>query len=316
MTGGFQILLTSGALLLMLCSMTIGVGHTQGQSVHSLIELLTYQSGRQWHPNGVVTCGSLYQDTLENRRVADSLVNLGDVAVPELQGALDSVLKEGETSRFVRNAGFLGYAYAKLKGPSAYPLLRTLINRAGLESLRQPFANSVSVAFGLTSYVDSSITPNRGGCRAPEPRDALNQLLAAWLRGDRRQFESSIGPQGKAALRGLLDETSWTATREKLLHSGNTGHVALGYTLRIGGRWSQPEGTAQAEAPIDLAQYPRNPEVDTHFSDGSGKPCGDYTLRFRRVESDFLPKYEIDNSNLGTLLRMISACATDVRNEP
>jgi len=320
MTGSGSVSLATGSAVVLgaLCLFTPGEARSQalGHSARSVIETLTYQSGRQSPSGGIATCGSLYTDFRDSRAIADSLVDLGEAASPEIEAALDSLLREGSASRFAHNGDFLGYAYARIRGPDSYGRIRAIINSSKTGFLRQGFVKSVSFAFGLTSYVDSSIEPSRGGCRAPEPRDGLNSLIAAWERNDRAQFESAIGTRARAALRQMLKEANWASLRVRLWPGSQTAHVALGYRLQFSGAWGAADGsTQQTDALIDLAQYPRNPEVDTYFRDGLGNHCGSYTVKFTRVQTDYLPKYVVDNLDLEGLLRVISSCATDVSDK-
>jgi hypothetical protein len=317
MTGAGRLRLAMGSALLLgaLCVFTPGQGRSQspGDSARSLIDALTHQRSGRLHGDSIATCGSLYADFRESRAMADALVNLGEPATPDIESALDSISSEGSASPFAQNGDLLGYAYARIRGPAAYARIRAIINTPRTGFLRQGFTKSVSIAFGLTSYVDSSIEPARGGCRAPEPRDGLNALIAAWQRDDRAKLESDIGPRARAALQGMLSAANWVTLRARLWPGSPAPQIAIGYTLELPGPWGAADGSAQqTDAPVDLAQYPRDPQVETYFCDGSGNRCGKYTVRFRRVRTDFLPKYAVDNPDLEGLLRVISSCTTDV----
>ena len=294
----------------------LALGQAPGQSARSIIESLNYQTSRAAHREGIATCGSIGTVFMENRAIADSLVKLGDEASPEIERALNSVQNEGPNSPFNPSAGYLGYAYARIKGPTAYRLLRALINSPVSNGLRFAYTDSISVSFGLTSYVDSSVDFTPGGCKQPEPRDGLNQFISGWEGDIRSRVDASLGVQARSALKRLLKGKTWAALRSELWHGKIPSYVAVGYKLIIQGPWSEPLETVDLNQVVDLARFPRDPQIDTAFSDGSGHRCRSYAVEFKRVETSFLPKYAVDNSDLDGLLRVISACATDVNSGP
>lgn len=140
-------------LVMVLCLPCIGAGQSQPQEPGAaaiIADLLNHQPGFN---GGSFSCGWGYPEALESRKVADSLAKLGDSAVPDIERALDSIEQEGERSRFAPIASWLAYSYVKIKGPSAYPRLRTMIGDSKLDFLQYALSNCLSAAFGLTSYV-------------------------------------------------------------------------------------------------------------------------------------------------------------------
>ena len=304
--------------LLWLPCLGIGSGQAQEQAAAAIIADLTYQSDLR-PSGGFFTCGSMYAEMLENRRLAESLVKLGDSALPDIERVLDSVEQEGLRSQFGPFAGWVVFAYAKITGAAAYPRLRTMMGNPKLEFLQHALANCVSVALGLTSYVDSSSLLPDIMCRNQEPRDALNQVILAWERSDRPRLQSNLGPDAKTALKLLLKKKSWAALRAELTHGKPDGIVAVGYRFSGSGRWFEPEGTVEEDtAKPNLGGSPGQFGIDTLFKDSSGGTCGTLRVKFKEipVKGTYSVKYVVDNSDFGDLLRLIAFCAAEAHKIP
>jgi hypothetical protein len=304
----FRTVLLFGAGMLLL--MTSVTGQTKGQSPSDLIRFLT-------DPERHLTfrCGLVSTD----RAAAASLAKLGGEAIQELEKALDSLDRRGERSEFATGAGWLALAYAKIKGPDAYPRLARLIANPRLASLRIDLEAAAELSLGLTSYLDSSRPPSDVVCRAAQPRDALDRLILTWERNERSLFQANLGPDATAALNSLLRSKSWAAMRTDIW---NGRHVqgAVAYRFDIAGQWSEPEETLEQKrdpgnAPLKMI----NPELDVFFNTSSGRACGRHRVRFLGVKTGtgapFPGSYVVDNSDLGDLLRLISSCAANNRRD-
>jgi hypothetical protein len=255
------------------------------------------------------TLGQFYAAAEAEAAVVQGLVKLGASAIPDIDAALDSIEKRGRDSEFLNGSDALLSAYARIKGPAAFPRLRQMRDDPILAD-GPALDNAASLSLGLTSYVRMNALRRminveflRGMRRAADGsgnrgfnlREALDILISAWEKGDRALLEESLGPNARAALDSLLKDSTWDAMRAQLWHTTLSAKTAVGY--RFG------TGALKDQKPPGGALSPGNAGVDTLFKDGSGKDCG--TLRIQFVGPDLA----IDNSDIGDLLRLISICA-------
>jgi hypothetical protein len=307
-----------------LLSASNAIGQTEPQSPSALIRYLTYQSdrpdkhGMTKGQSTVFNCGPSLGEARDNRAITKSLVNLGPSAIPAIEEALDSFELRGKKSEVASEAGWLLLAYARIKGPAAYPRLRRMYANSGLTAFANTMDNSFALAFGLTSYVSASRgIPDFRCSRGEEPRDALDRLILAWERDDRVSLEASLGPRAKSVLDQLLKGRAWATMRTELWPTTFGRSVGMGYRFAASGRWAEPEETLEEErgqGAIDGNS--NNPEIETLFKSSSGGDCGKLRLRFfgtqRSATEDWgVERYSIDNPGLADVLRLIASCATD-----
>ena len=277
------------------------------RSADEIIRHLTYQNRPGSRGLAAFDCGSSLERNRDNRGVADSLVRLGGSAVPDLDKAIDSIGKNGERSTYAVNAEWLLYAYAAIKGPRSSPRFWHLIENPKLDFLRPALDDSLALALALTSYVDSRrLLAKTFTCRHPQPRDALDLLVLAWLRGDRQWLEADLGPNAMEALRSI----PWADLRAHV-PSHQKRVLAVGYRFEPAGSWSQPELTLDPQQPESVHTI-ENPELDTTFVDRSGAGCGTRHVRFlmTAVQNTSRASYLVDSSDLRELLELVSSCAT------
>jgi hypothetical protein len=302
-------------------SQPVGVeGQVTEPSAAELIASLT--EAKSPESNGSVrifTCGQSEQDRREQSTVR-AIVALGQVAIPDLEQALDSIASLGKKSRFASKAGWLLLAYAKVQGPTASRRLQRMIATQELAFLRFNLDQAVALSLGLTSYVSGVREPGIVFlCRFQQPRDPLDQLILSWIQNDRPQLEKSLGPNAKNALNALLDQSSWESLRTELRQGNSDRRVGVGYVFETEGRWAEPEETlsAQKSGFVGTAEVLANPTLETRFKTSSGGACGKMTVNFvSTVEGmvtgvgPFIPNaYLIDERNLKGLLGLISSCA-------
>jgi hypothetical protein len=326
-----------------------------------LIKYLTYQTDRP-NKHGMTkgestmfSCGPSLAEERDNRALTLSLVNMGDAAVPAIEQALDSFEAKGEASPVATEVGWLLLAYARLKGPGAYPRLHELYAEPRVAPFAAAIDSSVALAFGFTSYlsrvsakqmyqyhicaVSDSVSSSGPAacepgehelpvqiirCGAKEPRDYLDRLISAWIADRPASLQSTLGPTAKIAL-GQMSKDGSPAT------SASANGAAVGYRLRITGRWSEPPETlSDFREPTSLPEDATNVDIDTTFFDRSGNECGTLRLNFLRspqqgVHAVFAPgldpkiqrrfllmtgDYLIDNQDISELLRLIATCAS------
>jgi hypothetical protein len=287
------------------------------ESPSAPIKFLTYQTARPHKDEFLqvvtVSCGLEIAQEQPDREAARSLVAWGVSAIPDIEAALDSIAKHGEHSKFARNSGWLLYAYAKIRGPAAYPQLRKLQSHGHLDLFGNGLDTAIALSLGLTSYVEPKRRPAHEGCHGAEPREALDQMILSWERGDHAEFEGHLGPNAKAALTRLPGR--------KLLEAKPGAGGAVGFRLDISGRWSGPEETLDEDGYSDHIPnvHPSlmNPELATVFTNRLGHECGRTDVRFfgsnTRISlggPPVLPEmYLVDNSDIDGLLHLISTCA-------
>jgi len=285
---------------------------TEFKSPAELIKYLTYQSGRldmfgTLH-SGVFSCGPALADDRGNRALTKSLVNFGPAALPDLEGALDSFEARGPDSEVALEVRWLLLAYARLRGPAAYPRLHRMYSNPRVISYSGDLDGSVALAFGFTSYLsalnaaqmyeyhdcvgeEASHTLGKAPCEARQteqpmryihcdrgdwPRDSLDRLVSAWQAGNRVSVEASLGPSARSALDAMLVHSSWKTLRKRLWPGASDHAGAMGYRLNVPGRWSEPEETLEEEREWTRINGDSSGtlEIETMFYDGSGKGCG------------------------------------------
>jgi hypothetical protein len=314
------------AALMLLGATAIDAQSSEGPE--ALIRYLTYQADRPdkhgmvkgWSP--AFSCGPFLSEARDNRALTQTLVNSGQSAVPALETALDSFEARGDKSDAAPEAGWLLLAYARLKGPAAYPRLSRMYGNPSLSHYSSAFDAALAFAFGLTSYLSGAqatetyrdhicVGPHAGSTLGPEPctasqheqpmksfncdrgnepRDSLDRLILAWQAGNRVSVEASLGPAARSALQGALQHRSWGSLQRELGSSTPGQNAAMGYRLNVAGRWSEPGETLEQDRErTTIADTSTRFAINTQFFRGSGKVCGTLKLSFLAVpESGWL----------------------------
>jgi hypothetical protein len=328
------------------------VGQTAPQSPAELIRYLTYQSyrpdlhGAEKGAFSASSCGQVNGEARDDRALTMSLVKMGESAVPAIEEAISSYEARSEKWEVPLQAGMVLLAYARIKGPEAFPRLHRLIGSPSLASQAHSLDGSIALALGITSYVSSfqrAPAPPFHICRVPdssadelsdtpcvppsqeklpfkfhcgrteEPRDTLDDLVLGWETDDRLLLETSLGPKARVALEQLLKGRTWAAMRSDLWPGPPDRSVQVGYKFDVAGRWSEPDETLVEEnAPRSSEWGPANPEMQTLFTNSSGGACGKVLLKFAKSRPrDWIDPYSVDNANLGDVLKLIASCASD-----
>lgn len=273
-----------------------------------LIKDLTHQTSARSSPS-FIGCGEVTRDRL----VARSLAQVGQAAIQPIEDAMDSLEQDGQRSRFARGAGWVLGAYAKIAGPLSDPRLQRMALEPKLAFMVLDIDISIAVEQSITSHVSSSqMLTNIFDCiRWPEPRHALDQLILAWERGDRRWMEATLGPNAKGALRALLKGRTWAGMREGIWRN-HSSTVGVGYRFNNVGRWAEPWETFAAEkeyGPINLDSH--RPRIETQFKTSRGTDCGQVWVQFVELGQGHEPAYLVDNADLKELLRTIAVCSVE-----
>jgi hypothetical protein len=290
---------------------TSGAAEAQGDSAGEIIRFLTYQTdrpGKLAAEMGLFGCGG----GVDDRSAEASLVRLGDGAVPDLENALGSLEELGQSSAFALNSGWLPLAYAKIRGRSARERLLELERRPQLAFLRTSLHGALSISLSLTSYVSSS-TPleRRFLCRDGQPRDALDQVVLAWLRNDRTPFEASFSARSKTALHRLESRGGWNEMRSQLWQIGPGDGADVGYRFSADPSWSLPDDIFD-ESNGPVPQHPENPVIETVFVSATGGECGRRDMKFVGTREDLRSQkatYLVDETDMEGLLQLLSSCA-------
>lgn len=286
---------------------------TQTQSPHDLVMFLTHQSFRTEN-YGQVGVSSLCQEPPgfpEDRTATTDLVAFGNSAVPSIEEAFDSLRERGELSPFKVNAFWLLYAYARIKGPGAFPELRTMLLNTKTRFLGESLDGSISLALGLTSYLSTARLPvNFLRCTGEEPRDNLDRLILAWERGDETGVEAALGPEAKASLAAVLRNKSWRILRSELGPKDGDDTAAMGYRFDSTAQWADPDDPLLEETANNFRPQMGEFVIQTRFKNGLGRDCGKFQVRF--LGSGFVasPEYFVDNPDIADLLRGVADCAT------
>jgi len=290
-----------------------GTAQEQQKSASDLIRRLTYQDDQSDNPlrHGLFTCGSQRAEIQQSLPVYEALVRLGPAALPAIEETIRNVEESGQ---FVFNFHYLLWAYARIKGSSAFPRLRVMFDNPVRESLRTSLDEALALSLGLTSYVSSSrLLMRTFSCTGVlEPRQSLDQLILAWEQNNREWVEAGLGPDAKAALKSLLEGRSWEDLRADIWRSESRVRLAVGYRFEAPGWWSQP---VDANRLKPFVREPGNPEVETIFTDASGEECGRQKVKFLRTMG-LRYEHQIDNVDLRALLGTIASCAAGPASPP
>lgn len=288
---------------------TSGTAKAQGDSARQIIRFLTYQTDRPGKlavQMGLFECGGGADD----RAAEASLVRLGDAAVPELEKAFSSLEELGESSAFAPNGGWLPLAYASIKRRSACNRLLELERRPQLAFLRTWLYGALSISLSLTSYVSSSTSLEKTfRCRDGQPRDALDQVILAWLRNDPGWLAASLSARSKSALADLEKRKGWDELRAQLQQTRPNNDVAVGYRFSADPSWSLPDDIFQdQESKGPAALHPDNPVIETLFVSATGENCGQRRVKFVSTVG-YETTHLVDETDMEGLLRLLSSCA-------
>ncbi len=285
---------------------------TPSQTSSELVYSLTHQSD---HSDNFLfdlgfSCPELGAAAAKHRATARSLVDRGTRAVPELEQAIISYENHGPEKEFVDNIAWLLYAYARILGQDAYNTLRRMLLNSSLRPIHKALDTSVALSLGLTSYVDGLRVHAVPICRAQEPRDALDDLIIAWLNGDRHSFESDLGPAADRALKAISTVEGWQSLRGRLRPQTKPETAAVGYRFDAIKRWSEPEETLEDKVrPAAASAYPSDVILNTSITDSAGRHCGTLEVSFVQAAGSTPVRYLVNSSNLEDLLRSITLCA-------
>lgn len=288
----------------------VGSGLPNDQWVRELIDNITKPTPLE--AMGLRGCGSIERDRVHAR----AIVALGGAAIPELEKAMSSILSFGERSPFAYNSGWLLLSSARIQGAKSFPRLKQLARSKRLEFLGHEIDRAIALSLGITSYISLSrvVTLNLFCHRSMEPRDALDQLILGWGRGDLTQFESSLGPRAKSIFEGWKGGRDWSAFRTEFGLGAPDLNSAVGYRLLVRGRWAEPEETLEQNRELGdslpLSEQ-GDFEVIARFLDADGKVCGTRPVRFVRStigNKSLAASYKIDNTDLKLLLGQLNSC--------
>ena len=131
----------------------------------------------------VFSCGPANGEAADNRALAKALATTA--AIPAMEAKLDAIEAAGPRPDSALNANWLFLAYARAKGPSAYPRLRRLYN---LPEYAEDLDRAIAIARGLTAYMSTRnrppVIPGGISCERgtdQSPRDALNIFIRQTL---------------------------------------------------------------------------------------------------------------------------------------
>jgi hypothetical protein len=276
-------------------------------SASQLVKFVTYQNRSEvFDPTlNCVATGPAKRD----QEAIERLVSLGKRSLPALEEEFSEIAKRGDNAKYSKNTPLLLYAYARIGGARSFPLLRDMELSQRFTFATVPLDGAIAVALGLTSYLSIAHPPLRVlvACQGQQPRDALNQMIASWERGDRLWFETSIGETAARAVTAK-DDNEWGAFRGVFWR--DAPNAAIGYKFKAPASLSEPSML------IPIQAHGTNEEekldLDTAFFDRNGRTCGHMTIKFVHEANPKPPgylRYVVDNPNVADVLQLISACA-------
>lgn len=296
------------------------IGQTEARlekwSAQELINFIViHQPEKQW-PEDILGCGA-DETTNARRAAAKELLKRGDSVVAEIEAELAVLNQTKDQSRITANADWLLCVYAAIRGAES---VQAIVDFSGVAGLSRPLVRSaISMALQITSFVPSTLASTSGNrirCRQSEPRDALDDLILSWMRGDELLLRQALGPRGRIALDKLLEGSTLAAFRDGRQPPLRDAS-AVGYRLGTKGKWSEPIETL-SQARVESWASDSRFAVQTEFVDRDGRVCGSMQIEFRaspvspddELTAGLLKTYEVDNNELGDLLQLISRCAS------
>jgi hypothetical protein len=277
-------------------------------SPSQLVKFVTYQNRSDAY-DGTLTCVADSPAKKKDQDAIERLVSLGERSVPALEQEFGAISKKGENGQYTPNLQRLFYVYARVRGARAFPLLRDMELRPHFSSETVPIDGAIAVALGLTSYLSIAHPSERllAACQGQQPRDALDQMIVSWERGDPLWFETSLGETAARAV-AVKDDDEWQAFRRTFWR--DAPNAAIGYKFQIPGSLSEPSMPIpfQARVPNEEEKL----DLDTAFYDRNGRNCGHMMIKFIQGATPKPPgylRYVVDNPNIADVLQLISACA-------
>jgi hypothetical protein len=185
-----------------------------------------------------------------------------------------------------------------------------------LVDLQVVLDRALAVSLGATSYISSARKWGPGDlCRRAEPRDALDELIAAFEQGDLSRLQPVMGPAAIAGLGQMPGDRGWENFRRQVWRIPANGQSAAGYLFEIGGRWSEPEQVLEGPSRYsrDYGDAPLLAEdfsLVTDFKTRSGEDCGSYVVSFHGIHlgEPWKDRYQVNNEDLDGLIRLINSC--------
>jgi hypothetical protein len=275
-------------------------------SPSQLVKLVTYQN-RAEDFDGTLNCVAT-GPAKRDQEAIERLVSLGERSVSALEEEFGAISKKGDNAQYSKNTALLLYAYARIRGARAFPLLRDMDLSQRFSFAAVPLDGAIAVALGLTSYLSIAHPSLRVlvECQGQQPRDALDQMVVAWERGDLLWFETGLGETAARAV--AVNDEDWQAFRRTFWR--DAPNAAIGYKFQVPGNLSEPSMRTpiQARVPNGEEKF----DVDTAFYDRNGRNCGHMMIEFIQSATPKPPgylRYAVDNSNIADVLQLISACA-------
>ena len=252
-------------------------------------------------------CGNYSQ----RRETAESLVRLGDVALPDIERALESVEREGDASPFRMGSKWILQAYSRLVGPSAVPRLVRMLGSPQCSSFGRDIEEGIAVALGLSSYVVASTRPvQRLECdRIADPSDGLDRAIRAWVHKDRAELVASLGPAGGDSLKGWIARAGWRGLlRDWWPTTGEVWGVGYRFAVR-----PPPAADVDPTIPRYCSGSADSLDCEVICVDHQGRECGEVRVTFQRSSSrasGATAEFRVNNGDISELLRAVAACAS------
>lgn len=286
-------------------------GQSTSKSPSEIIASITNRDGL-W-PANVFSCGIATKDE-QDRALAAQLTRDGPLAITQLEQVFDSLQARGAESPYFQRPGWFFLAYARMLGPSASQRLRTMMADPKLIDLQVALDRALAVSFGVTSYISAARKYGPGDlCRRAEPRDALDELIAAFEQGDLSRLQPILAPAATTGLRQTQGDRSWGDFHHEIWPFPPKGQSAVGYLFEVNGRWSEPEQVLEGpsrysrdygDAPLLADDF----SLVTDFKTKSGEDCGSYVVSFHEIHVGPQDHYQVNNEDLDGLIRLINSC--------
>ncbi len=253
------------------------------------------------------------------RHRAFELIAKGPAALPLLEEAMDQ-MEDGREYGMSCGIEWLLYAYARMRGPAAYPRLKHALTNQRSKYLHREIEVAIAVSLGLTSVITSldqavalyGIGQQRDSFGFAMPQYSLDSLLLGFLTDSRESAAELLGPSAADAFHRWSAGRDWQSLRAEFLRGSSSAPYLIEYKLSLPEGMVSPLQPDRLDFEFDEPSQRRLAGTVEFFRGGT--KCGSHRVEFADV-SDPQPenrprswRFLLDNQDLEALLRSAGKC--------
>lgn len=294
--------------ILCLCAVLWAGGPPGAGGARDLVQLLLGHAKRR----GIYVSSGVPSGLGNPAEIATALklIEIGRPAVRSIEKGLASLEADGARPAYTSGPDWLLYAYARIEGAAAYPVLARMLHGKTAPALNYGLERAVAISLGLSSFRTSlhgsRAQPTFGPITA---NDALDQLVLSWILDDPAAFQAALGPRASQAFERAVGSSRWRALRQELLRPAARPVVGFGYRLPT------PPGDPRSPDPLARpASAEPDPDASSQASESDAafyreaQVCATVRIVFTVVKDRHGWHSAVNNSDLLGLLRSLSPC--------